>query len=381
MSKLITVYDDNDSLNNVLSGLTLGVDEIFFVYHHEVPKTLFYNIEKVIERHKDIKTHFIKLFYDREEIQELLDKYQDLIVDVGGAKYLSLMLFELAKDTDHKIIYYDDEENVIKDYRTHTIEKSEIYRLSIEDILNLKGGTIAEQMHFAATDSDTIDAIEALVENNLNRYSQFVKYLSKINNILVSNKHNKISSTAYRLNEDQIKTIRTDKCYTRTKELFELEGNNIIRFKTEKLRQLVGVSGAFLENYVYHHLIRDSEYDEVMMSAVIDFSNGRQKYPVRCEVDLLVLKKNELLFVSCKSNKIDHNDIHEIYVHNAMFGNCLSKGVICLCEEANEKYPSMYLKAYESGVYVIDKSNIEEEDFPDVFKRIYNDTYVYDALK
>ena len=33
MNKILTVYDDVDPLNNVISALTLGIDEIFYVYH------------------------------------------------------------------------------------------------------------------------------------------------------------------------------------------------------------------------------------------------------------------------------------------------------------------------------------------------------------
>ena len=379
MSKLITVYDNNDPLNNVLSALTLDVDEVYFVYHHEVPHLSFINIEKVIKKHKNIKCSFIKLIFDNKEIQELLDLYPDMIVDVGGAKYLSLLLFELSRNTDHKIIYYDDEENVIKDYKTHTVEEEQIFRLSIEDVLNLKGGSVVENMHVAASDRETIDAINELVEANIGNFSTFTKYVSKLNTILVANKQNKISPCVYRLSDKYINEIRKDSSFKKSGALFNLRDDDIV-FKTEKLRQLVGVSGAFLENYIYHKLIESKMFDDVKMSVVIDFSNGRSNYPVRCEVDLLVLKNNQLLFVSCKSNKIDHTDIHEIYVHDKMFGNCLSKPVMCLCEEANVKYPSMYLKAYESQVYVIDKSNILEEDFPEVFNRIFDDTYVYDSL-
>lgn len=379
MSKLITVYDDNDPLNNVLSALTLDVDEVFYVYHHEVSKISFINIEKVINKHKNIKTNFKKLIYDTEEIQELLDTYPDIIVDVGGAKYLSLLLFELSINSDHKIIYYDDEENIIKNYRSHVVEADHIFCLSIEDVLTLKGGNAVENLHPAATDKQSIDAIYELVDTNIENYSAFVKYITKLNNIIVANKQNKISETSYRLSDKYIEDIKKDSCYKRTQALFSIHDDDLT-FKTAKLKELISVSGAFLENYIYHKLVESQLFDDVKMSEVIDFSNGKSNYPVRCEVDLLVLKNNKLLFVSCKSNKIDQTDIHEIYVHDKMFGNCLSKAVVCLCEEANTKYPSMYLKAYESGVFVIDKSNILEEDFPEVFNRIFNDTYVYDSL-
>ena len=46
--KLLTVYDDVDPVNNVISPLTIEADEIFYVYHHEVPDSSFENITKVL---------------------------------------------------------------------------------------------------------------------------------------------------------------------------------------------------------------------------------------------------------------------------------------------------------------------------------------------
>ena len=57
MSKLLTVYDDKEPLNNVVSELTLDVDEVFYVYHHNVSINNFINIDKVIKKYKDITTN------------------------------------------------------------------------------------------------------------------------------------------------------------------------------------------------------------------------------------------------------------------------------------------------------------------------------------
>ena len=119
MSRLVTVYDDKEPLNNVISTLSLKVDEVFYVYHHDVSRNHFINIQKVIKKYKNIKTRFIKLVEDEKEINQFIKNSKTTIVDVGGGKYLSLLLFEMAIKNGNRIIYYDDEENVIKSYREH----------------------------------------------------------------------------------------------------------------------------------------------------------------------------------------------------------------------------------------------------------------------
>ena len=113
MTRLVTVYDDKEPLNNVISALTLDVDEVIYVYHHEVSRNRFKNIQSVLRRYKNIRTQFVQLKDDKQEIQKLISE-KDTIADVGGAKYLSLLLFELATGNGNMIVYYDDEDNVIK---------------------------------------------------------------------------------------------------------------------------------------------------------------------------------------------------------------------------------------------------------------------------
>ena len=102
--------------------------------------------------------------------------------------------------------------------------------------------------------------------------------------------------------------------------------------------------------------------------------------PVKCEIDLVAIRNNRLLFISCKSNKVETPALNEIYVHNSMFGNALSVPVICVCEDIDRRYPSIYAKAEELGIYMIDKSNLIEEDFPEIFHEIVSGVYEYDLL-
>ena len=128
MAKLVTVLDNNDPLNNVISELSLDVTDIFYIYHHHIDKAVLNNIDKVIKKYKKVKTHFLQLKDDGKEILKILKSDKKVIADVGGAKYLSLLLFELAYKNGNQLIYYDDEENVIKDYISHKVYKSKVFK-------------------------------------------------------------------------------------------------------------------------------------------------------------------------------------------------------------------------------------------------------------
>lgn len=377
MNKLLTVYDDYEPLNNVVSALTLDVDEVFYLYHHEEHRTAFANIRRVINRYKNIALHFICPEDDVKEITRILLKNEDIIVDVGGSKYLSLLLFEYANRADKKIIYFDSEENVIKDYRTHSVINKPVFKLTIKDVLNLRGGKLTESMHKNASDPKTIETIYSLFENNINDYPSLIAFMSDLNKKICNAR--KFGSRSFRLSKEQIAEIKKDPFYEKREDLFTIEDNTIV-FKTSRLVDVVKVAGTMLENYLYLKLLESGWFDDIKMSVVVDFSEEWYDHPVKCEIDLVAIRNNRLLFISCKSNKVETPALNEIYVHNSMFGNALSVPVICVCEDIDRRYPSIYAKAEELGIYMIDKSNLIEEDFPEIFHEIVSGVYEYDLL-
>lgn len=378
MNKILTVYDDVDPLNNVVSALTLGVDEVFYVYHHDVPKNNFLNIRKVIDKYCEAKTHFIKLTDDEAQIKAIIDNNEDLIIDVGGARYLSLLLFEMASKRDNRLVYYDDEENCIKDYRSHTIITRKVFKLEIEDVLTLRGGVIQSTMHKPVSDKETKETLMQVVEKNIDTYSAFTRFITKVNSIVNSSKN--LGFNTYKLSESDRNAIVSDNSYKNIEDLFKIDDKCRLRFKNRKLQEMVAVSGAFLENYLYVKLTESGLFDDVKMSTVIDFADEKYKYPVRCEIDCLIIKDNKLLFVSCKSSKVDTEALNEIYVHNHRFGNVLSVPVLCVFEELDRKYPSTYAKGEELGIYLVDKSSFVANDISEVFMSILDGTYIYDEV-
>ena len=373
MSKLITVFDDKEPLNNIVTVLSMDVDEVFYVYHHHTDESYFKNISQVITKYKDIKINFIELTDDVLQLSKIIA--DDVIIDVGGAKYLSLLLFDLFRDRNNLIVYYDDEENVIKEYRNHTVLDVEIIRLDIEDVLRLKGGEIKDTQHKPITNKTTKETIIRLVDSNIDKYNDFIRYITLVNS-KISDK-NYLGNITYSINKEDFNDLIKGNVYNETDSLFSLEDNKIT-FKNSDSKDMVNISGAILENYIYIKLKESGYFDDIRISSVIDFSDAKYTYPVRCEIDLLLIKNNHLLFVSCKSTKAITDDLNEIYVHNKMFGNCLSFPVLCVGEELDRKYPSIYAKAKEMGIYLIDKSSFVENDIVKQFKKIIEGKYIYD---
>ena len=143
---------------------------------------------------------------------------------------------------------------------------------------------------------------------------------------------------------------------------------------------MINASGTFLESYLYYTLLDSKLFDDVVMSSVIDFSSKKNRYQVVCEIDCMIIKDNRLLFVSCKSNKVETPSLNEIKMHNYTFGNKLSNSVLCTLDDLNIKSPSIYAKAKELEVAVIDTTSFVNKTVAKDFLSIIEGTYQFEKL-
>ncbi len=368
--KLVKAFNEHNNFNNAIVPLSLDVKEVLFVYHHEIDNKKFNLCEKVIHKYKNIKINYVNV----EKIENYFD--DDTLIDVSAKKYSSLVLCEKALKDNKTIIYFDEEEKNIKDYNKHQIITNELFKLNIEDIVTLSGGKIVSTLHNPVKQKDTIDLIYNTIDNTVNHYSEFISYVSKINSFLYNSDND---GEHYYLNDATINKIVNDNNYLKFKNLnlFTID-KNVLTFYNKEISKLFTVSGTFLENYIYNKLLDSKQFDDVKMSVKIEFSN-EQKVPVSCELDCLMLKDNNLLFTSIKSNKVEPDDLNEIKVHNVMFGNEYSKPVICIYNELSENRPGIYAKAQELGVYVVEECMFKS-GIAGTFLNIINNTYKYEHI-
>ncbi|MBR0462733.1 MAG: hypothetical protein IJJ00_08505 [Erysipelotrichaceae bacterium] len=375
MSKrLLKTFEEDNNLNNVLVPLSIDVDEVIYLYHHDVSQRKINNCSKVLNKYKKLKVLYKKV--KEEEVEKYIT--EDTVVDISASKYLSIVLYEEAIKNDLKVIYYDEEERVVKEYNNHKVYGDKMFSLKIEDIVTLGGGRIISMMHKPVQDRRTIDMIYKAVDQAGSQYNLFTAYVSRVNSFLADYENDRNS---YHLSDNVVRKIVTDEQYIRYKDLnlFEINGNDL-KFVNGDIRRIFMVTGAFLENYIYHKLSESNYFDDVMMSSTIEFNDEKWKYPVSCEIDCLVLKDNNLLFVSIKSNKVEKDDLNEIKVHNVVFGNRQSSPVICINSDLSNKKPSIYAKAEELGVYVIDSSSFQRGEMVDKFISIMEGTYEYEKI-
>lgn len=369
---VIKIFDEKNYLNNVLVPLSLKVNKTIFLYRGIVPEHSEQVIRLLLHKNQ-IMTEFVTIKEDSEAERYVEDL--DVIVDLSPRKYLTLYLFEKVLTKNNLIVYYDDEEDAIKDYRRHTVLTKDIYSLSIADLIALSGARIDYNMHDAPDlkDDDYIAKIKQVILKTHDCYPQFTNYISRLIQIIKEGKYE------YRLDQPDSDRLRNNGIYPVLAEngIITIHDDDLI-IKDKRFIPLLKNAGAWLESYLYIRLMEHNKLDECIMSAVIEFMPSIKRYPITCEIDLLAIKNNRLLLISCKSNKVDAYAINEICLHNYVFGNDLSKAVIATFEDLNTKNPPIYNKGRELGVAIIDQPRILSDDLDETLVAITNGKYEYE---
>lgn len=371
---LIKVYDEKNYLANVLVPLSFHFKKVIFFARHRANSKRYNAIKKLLEDNA-IKMQFV-IVEDESVIDEYLGMNKEAVIDVSGNKYLCLYLFEKCVSTKRAILYYDDEENVIKDYRAHQIILKDLYRLRIKDIIALSGADYESNMHKLPKKEDFM-VIKTIMKEASDNYQEFTRVIGILAQAISKEENGQIV-----LSKNYLKELRSNQSFAilERHHILYLNQNRLIILK-DGLRPLLINAGAWLETYLYIVSKESGLFDEEAMSVVIDFKGSDKKYPITCEIDLVLLLNNRLLLVSCKSNKVDAAAVNEICLHNYVLGNNLSSAMVATMEDLNVKNPTIYEKAKELSVSVLDMPRLMEEDAQKIIFDSMLGRFKYEGVK
>ena len=361
-------FSKNDTLNNVLVPISLKADKVIFFSREEYSLKVVEGCKEVLNSRGIEDIEFILICDEKNELDDYFNKYPNALVDMTGSRYILLRLFEQAQKHHNDVYYYDSEDNCIKSYHSHGCYKEKVPSLSIKELITLSGGKIVSNIHRHPDlkNNEINEAIVKMVENNLDTYSEFITFVNVVNKIIVKEE----DTLTHPLTKEEFNRLKQQPILQQALKLnlFNLNKDSL-NFDNHVKQQLFLVAGTWLESYLYLKLKENNYFNDVMMSVVIDFSEKHdRRFPVICEIDVLASHLNALYFISCKSNKVDTNALNEIKIHNNMFGNDLSKPVICTLEDLRNCNINIYQKAQELGIVVIDLEIVKNQRIYSMFE-------------
>lgn len=301
MSILVCLVSQQ-AMANVIPALELRPEKVVLLSTSREINTAE-NIKKVLDS-AGIDTEIFRDLispYNLEEIKvnirKLIDEYKDdLILNVtGGTKTMAISAFEIFKEQNKPVIYYDPDHHSIMSLTSDLEPEKVKNKLQIKSYLKSYGYEIYEEGTSSGRAESKEKFFESFDETRFIEFSLFLDYIRK----------------SYQLNEPRINRSLTGFTFNKN--------YDVIRIIDDKSKESLQSDlsnfdyGNWLEDYFYIKLKKEN-YDDVKYAVKFE-SNG-----VRNEIDVMATKDCKLFLFSCKSGKSEQKDLMEIDILRKLAG-------------------------------------------------------------
>jgi len=147
-------------------------------------------------------------------------------------------------------------------------------------------------------------------------------------------------------------------------------GEDKYRFASEADKEYMTVSGIWLEMYIYIHAKQC--FDEVYMGVDIDWNKRDICESRDNEIDVVVMKKSQPIFISCKMRPIEKETVYEIYSMAKRLGGSYGKALIATTVDvrsSKDERNSIYLRMAKMKVGLIESKDFIKQNPSEVFAR------------
>lgn len=384
MRCLVEILDDVILENNYYGYDLFDPEVLAYIYTTDTRVDVLQTLRKIINTdHPDVKI-LGRLVEDLERdlpkvLQSLRDEYGPLLIELnGGGEMIALHMMKAVKDTDDKVVAIDNEagrivnwkdaQDLVKEYKPRAIGLRTLIRLHGGDILTslhnqpyVKNyGRILSLCDYFFTHRKEWDYLSTWLQAVAGRYEDPTNRL-KINaprDISIGkNRRVWVEKDVLEVLEEHgfIKDLRFDKDYIG------------FVYENDFARSSLLVKGTWLEMYVYILAIQSGHFDEVYMSVTLDWDGKPDPFNVVNEIDVVMMKENLPIFVSCKMSNPSVEAINELAVYARQFLGPRHRAGLVTLENLDRGYEILKNRMEEMDLFLIDENHLHRDSLQAVF--------------
>lgn len=308
-----------------------------------------------------------------KKIGEVVRQYPDCVVDMtGGPTGALIAAHRYCTRNKTRAFFYDDRRRkFINIYgMAEEIAANPIPGLDVEQIIRMGGGLVTGSGHSAAPYAENEECANRVLDiycANIANWNAFSEYLQFACRSFYDPKTGLFMAPSTLLNNSSLlyanKRLLNQLAEAGAVKELMTDGESIsFRFANTFIKELLTTVGMCLELLVYVSAKGSGAYDDVRMSVVFDWDgviHGNFNDTVN-EIDAVMTKGMQSVFVSCKTARPDTRDLYEIdYLGHRFGGRFASIALVTACDLSGEAW-SIYMRARDMGVIVIERSDIEK---------------------
>jgi hypothetical protein len=139
------------------------------------------------------------------------------------------------------------------------------------------------------------------------------------------------------------------------------------RFPDGQIRAFLRDVGSVLELYVYKACLDLGCFDDVRLSAIVDWEGENRRGAVSNELDVVCTKGVIPFFISCKTCDAKTESLNELAILRDRFGGQMARSAIVTAERAGA---ALRNRASELNISVIDLSDLTAGRLPQRLRRL-----------
>ena len=374
MKTLIELYDESP-IKNVLATLTFSPDECILICpsdiseDKEIKRSLrdFYKY-----RGSKVKLTFVPVsLYDalktEHVLREVLDSHPDCAINISGGTDASLFATgEVASDTP--IFTYSSQKESFFEIKNAPFARGMTpdVHLDVASCLMMAGGTLLP----GRADNTALGERTEQIDKLFDVYSKY----RRIWNSQISYIQNISSSEAGNLIAEGALTEKSGgRAVTADAKLFQAladaglildlemtEDSLRFRFPDETVRFWLRDIGSVLELQVYRACTASGCFDDVVLSAVVNWQNGELKSDsVSNEIDVMAVQGIRPVFISCKTCEVHTEALNELSILRLRFGGYFSRAILATSGIASKNRAAMRNRAAKLGIELIEWDDLK----------------------
>lgn len=389
MKTIIELYDE-EPIFNILAAVAFRPETLVFIggklMHKERKDRIIRCLE---ERGLPIQIHFYTADANRipsmlATMERVVDKFSECVVDITGGS--STMLYAagvFCSSRNIPVMVYEKTRGRFLNLQHCPEAENTPYSLhfSAEDFLIMAGGSFPRCGHVGAKNitpemEQYIKDVWKIYVEHYDSWTKHVQYLQAVSGGDESKDLSVRAPMEIRMADGKHRYCNKEiflalrKCGVIEDLLFR--GKRVsFRYRSRLLRSCLCDIGIWLELYLYVTAKDSGYFDDVQVSVVIDWDGEtEQRSGTINELDILLTKGPTPVFISCKTGVPNTQALNELDVLSERYGGYWAKGVLATMSRLSHVNPSVYRRAADMGIYVLQQEDITQEGLAEKLLRI-----------
>lgn len=364
---------DKSVVNALVPAFSMKPERVVFLYDtRDVGNNMMREVEEAIKARlpktavQYVRTNMLRLSDVKDELKKVVAifKNKEIQIDItGGTEIMTAGGLMVAQENHLTATYVDFFSSYICNVMTSE-RMAPVEHVKLEDYLRAIGGRFLSCSEYTPPESDydRLLCTAEVIFANERKWDKFFKHMSTS------------GYTASGVMEFSMKNNKDDGDCRFLLNLFlqkgfvQKIGEDRYRFASERDKGYFSMSGIWLELYIY--IQAKKCYDEVYTSVEIDWNKRDICRGKDNEIDVVIMKNSQPIFVSCKMCKVEKAYIYEVYSMARRLSGNNGKSIIATTtpvRETSENPNSIYFRLGKMKVGLIEHTDFEKRPANEVF--------------